>query len=341
VKAKFVLPLLLASACSACSGSSDAGGDSAEPVALVSVAKVTAGSLSSTTTLYGAVEQGADAKFTLAAPAEAVVASIAAPAGTAVGRGQLVVSLRPSPATRADLAKARADAAAASEAHARARRLRADGLASDGDVETARAAAQGASAQLASVSSSTAALSLRAPGAGFVENVAVNPGDLVSSGATVATITRSGDLRARLGVSPALLRRLKAMRSVSVDIPGGQEISVPILSLDPAIDPQTRLAAIWIRVPSETGLGPGEPLTARVPVAQQGSTPTVPYSALLDDGGQPYVFVVKGSVAHRRDVRTGASAGKTASVTNGLKPGEMVVTAGGTALEDGMKVRTK
>lgn len=67
----------------------------------------------------------------------------------------------------------------------------------------------------------------------------------------------------------------------------------------------------------------------------------VPYSAVLDDGGQPFVFVVTKGVAHRRDVRLGASNGVTISVASGIALGDQVVIEGGTALEDGMKVRTK
>ena len=67
----------------------------------------------------------------------------------------------------------------------------------------------------------------------------------------------------------------------------------------------------------------------------------IPYAALLDDGGQPFVYVVQAGIAHRRDVTTGAAEGDRIAVTSGVKAGDLVVTQGGTALEDGMKVRTR
>ncbi|MGQ2929052.1 MAG: efflux RND transporter periplasmic adaptor subunit, partial [Sphingopyxis sp.] len=66
---------------------------------------------------------------------------------------------------------------------------------------------------------------------------------------------------------------------------------------------------------------------------------TIPYAALLDDGGQPFVFVIANTIAKRRDIVVGPRTGDRISVTSGLKPGERVATVGVTALEDGMKTR--
>ena len=65
----------------------------------------------------------------------------------------------------------------------------------------------------------------------------------------------------------------------------------------------------------------------------------MPYAALLDDGGRSYVFVVKDGVARSRNVVPGSSAGDSIAIASGVAPGERVVVAGGTALDDGMKVR--
>jgi len=43
-------------------------------------------------------------------------------------------------------------------------------------------------------------------------------------------------------------------------------------------------------------------------------------------------------VARSRDVSPGNSSGDRVQILKGLQPGEKVVTEGGTALEDGMKV---
>lgn len=333
------LALLLA--LTACSGGVD-DEESAAPVALVSLATAEQGKVAQTVTLYGAVERGADAQYTLAAPAEAVLMSVPAPVGTTVNRGQVVARLRPTPTTRADLSSAAAEARAATAALARAERLRADGLASNADVDSARSTADSARARLAALSAQARGLDLRAPGAGHVESVAANPGDIVAAGAVVATISHGGSLRARFGADPTVAQQLAPGMPLTIKpAAGAAPFAAPILSVDPTVDPQTRLASVFVRTPPRFDIGPGQPLTAEVAVAQSGSAVIIPYAALLDDGGQPYVFVVKNGVAHRHDVYLGPSSGERVAVTSGVAPGDMVVTEGGTAVEDGMKVRTK
>ena len=51
------------------------------------------------------------------------------------------------------------------------------------------------------------------------------------------------------------------------------------------------------------------------------------------------MFVVQASAAHRRDVKLGAEDGDLIAVSQGLTPGERVVVAGASALDDGMAVR--
>lgn len=334
-------PLIALLACAGCSGGAS---DEAAPVptALVSLAPAQPGALVERVTLYGVAESGAAGKAVLSAPAEAVVERIVAPVGTRVAAGDVVVALRATPNTRLDIAKASADARAADAAYARAQRLRGDGLVSDAEVETARAAAASADLTRASLAGRAGGLSLHAPATGFVETVPVNPGDIVQAGAAVATIARGGDLRARFGVDPSTARALRAGATLTIAPGGGAApFAVPIQSIAPVVDPTTRLAAMFARLPAQSGIGAGEALTGSIATGSAAAGLTIPYAALLDDGGQPYVFVVSGSVAHRHDVVVGASEGDRIAIARGLRAGDFVVTAGGTAVEDGMRVRTR
>lgn len=332
-------PLLLVAACS---GSAEQSDNVSDPVALVSLGMVEQGPVTSTVNLYGTVDAGPSGTLALAAPAEATVSRILAPVGTHVGAGQAVVLLSPSPTTRVDLAKAASDASAADKALARARRLRGDGLVSDADVETARAAAQSADALARSMRTRAGALTLRAPAAGIVQAIGNQVGDLVPAGTNVATIAQLGDLRAHFGVDPAVARLISPGTPVRITAAGSAApIEIAVQSVDPVVDPSTRLASIYARLPGNAGLAAGETLSGAVDIGSSGNALTVPYAALLDDGGQPYVYIVAGGVAHRHDVDTGATSGNRIAVTKGVNAGEQVVTQGGTALEDGMKVRTK
>jgi RND family efflux transporter MFP subunit len=333
--------LLTLLACAACSsGPPDEAAPT--PTALVSLARAEDGTLAQHVTVYGIAEGGPGSKAVLTAPAEAIVTRIIAPVGTRVAAGDAIAELSPTPTTRLDIVKAATDARAADAAYARARRLRADGLTSDAEVETARAAAAGADATRASLSARVGGLTLRAPGAGFVESIVANPGDTIQPGAVVATIARGGDLRARFGIDPTTARTVRAGTPLGIAGTAGRAgFVVPVQSVEPLVDPTTKLAAVFAKLPAQTGIGVGEALTASILVGATGSALAIPYAALLDDGGQPYVFVVAQGTAHRHDVTIGATEGDRVAVVKGLRAGDQVVTAGGTAIEDGMKVRTR
>jgi RND family efflux transporter MFP subunit len=324
----------------ACSGGADED-KAPTPTALVSIARVEQGAVSRRVTLYGAAEGGSASKRVLTAPAAAIVARIVAPAGTKITRGQIVAILAPAADTSLELAKASSDARAADAALARAERLRTDGLASNADVETARAAARSADATRASLSDRAARLVLRAPVSGFVDSIVANPGDSVAAGATVATIAEPDDARARFGVDPGLAAAIQPGDGLRIMRPRGGFVDVPVLSVTGVVDPQTRLASLFAAIPASSGINVGETLKGEVSISGHGDTLTIPYTALLDDGGQSYVFTVSGGAAHRRDVAIGPVAGNRIAIISGLKAGDQVVTEGGTALEDGMKVRTK
>jgi cobalt-zinc-cadmium efflux system membrane fusion protein len=59
------------------------------------------------------------------------------------------------------------------------------------------------------------------------------------------------------------------------------------------------------------------------------SSPVVPSAAVVDDAGRPIVFVQReGESFERRAVTVGIRSGGLVQVTEGLKPGERVVTKG-------------
>lgn len=327
-------------AVAACSGASQQA--STEPVALVKTATVTFGAIDEKITIYGAAENGSLGKYNLSSPVEAVVRSIDTPVGSNVAKGQVIVRLAPSPAARVDLASASASANAADLAYARAKRLRADGLVSDVEVETARAAKQSTDALRASLAGRSAGLTLRSPTSGTVEVIGASAGELIAPGTIVVTIVKDGDIRARFGIDPALARRVPLGSTIDVTAAGNNvPFSLPVRSVDPVVDPQTKLASIYALIPSGNEIGPGESLTGKILLGNVASTLTIPYLALLDDGGQPYVYVIEKGVAKRVDIAVGPRMGDRISVTSGLTASQQVAVDGLTALEDGMKVRTR
>ncbi len=331
----FMVVLGLLSACS-----SPIEEEAPAPEALVTTAPVTRQNVDETVQLYGVADSGPGGKASLVAPIEARLVAIDAPVGTAVMQGQAVLHLSPGPTAALDIAKARTEAQTANAAYARALRLRSDGLVSDADVETARSAQANANAAVRSMTGKS--LVLRAPLAGHVEAISAAPGDVIAAGTTMAFVSGNGAARARFGMEPGLIGQVKVGARISIARAGetkGGLVSV-VSSVDPAVDSQTRLSSLYADLPTGS-IRPGESLTGAVATGGGAASLVIPYGALLDDAGQPYVYVVARGIAYRRDIVTGASDGRHVAVLHGLGVGDNVVLEGAAALEDGMKVRLK
>lgn len=329
---------LLLAACSSAPSETKAP----DPVAQVRTALAETGQSTGTMTLYGVAEASAGGVRSLAPQSEAIVDRIVAPSGTVVGTGQVVATLRPSAVARLDLARASSDARGANAALARTTRLRADGLMSNADVDAARATAAAANATLASLGARSGSLTLRAPVGGTVQGVTARPGDIVAAGTSIATIAATGQVRARFGVDPASASRIRAGQRIRImPVSAGASMDASVTGVDIAVDPVTRQASVYAALPAGRSVAAGETLRAIVETGGTATGTTIPYAALLDDGGQPYVFVLAQGVARKRDVVVGNGAGDRITILRGVEPGARVVTEGGTALEDGMKVRDR
>ena len=340
---KSLAPMLALVLLAACSGGAPDAADPAEkPTATVQVATASMGSTAASVVAYGTTEAGPSADHAIVAPAEAVVARVLAATGTAVAAGQPVIVLNPSPVTRTAIAKAASDVQVADAAYARALRLKKDGLVANADVETAKATAATARSTQANLGLSGGGTTLRTPVAGTVAGLTANPGDQLAAGAVIASIVGRGDLRARLGVDPSVAQRVHVGEPIAMQVAnGGTPITVPVVGVDPQVDATTRLASVFVRIPSSAGMSAGQPIRATIDVGAVTSGISIPYAALLDDGGQTFVFVVKSGVAKRVPVVAGNSSGDSVQILKGLTTGNKVVTEGGTALDDGMKVKVQ
>jgi RND family efflux transporter MFP subunit len=172
-----------------------------------------------------------------------------------------------------------------------------------------------------------------------VQALSARTGDQVAAGATVASVAVKGNLRARFGIDPAIAQRVRIGQPLELSsVSGSSHAMIAVDGLDTQVDPTTRLASVYGEVPAGFEVGPGEAVRGSLSLAAKSDGITIPYGALLDDGGRSYVFVIRGGVAHEQDVSPGSSTGDRIQILKGLSVGDKVVTVGGTALEDGMKV---
>lgn len=95
------------------------------------------------------------------------------------------------------------------------------------------------------------------------------------------------------------------------------------------LDPIKRTLHLWVTVDNTKGLLKPEYFAKLTLVVEQGrETITVPIESIIDDGAEKFVFVKNGNRFVRQDVVTGLSDDRFIEITDGLYPGDEVVTDG-------------
>lgn len=95
------------------------------------------------------------------------------------------------------------------------------------------------------------------------------------------------------------------------------------------LDPEKRTLAVWIRVANPDGrLKPGMFAKAALVIERRASVLAVPVEAILEAGGERFVFVESGDTITRVDVHAGAKDDRFVEISGGLVPGDRVVTTG-------------
>jgi len=168
-------------------------------------------------------------------------------------------------------------------------------------------------------------------------------GQVVAEGQVVARLARDGEREAVVSLpeNQAVAAR-SARATVTLWAAPGESYSAVLRELSPTADPVTRTyqARFTVRNPGpKVVLG----MTATVHLAPAGAAPgyILPLSSVLRTGDRPAVWVV--------DRRTGALTltpvevreyrHETVVLSGGVKPGQLVVTAGVQKLDAGLTVR--
>lgn len=121
----------------------------------------------------------------------------------------------------------------------------------------------------------------------------------------------------------------------------GQEARVRVLSypqqifrgkitlIDPNLDPLSRTVKVWIQLANPQGLlKPNMFARAGVILQRNEAGLAVPASAVIEANGEKFVFVREGDKFKRVEVTLGADDGEYSQITDGLVPGDEVVTQG-------------
>lgn len=95
------------------------------------------------------------------------------------------------------------------------------------------------------------------------------------------------------------------------------------------LDPETRTLPVWLTVDNPDGkLRAAMFVKVSVLLAKNSDVLTVPKTAVLEDGGEKFVFVRTGDTFNRVDIQIGAEDDRNVEIKDGLVPDDEVVIQG-------------
>jgi RND family efflux transporter MFP subunit len=178
-----------------------------------------------------------------------------------------------------------------------------------------------------------------APISGVVSVKYMDEGSMVGPGIPLVRIVQIDTVKVVGSVSErhvaSIVPSRTPVRLVSDALPGA-EIKGVVFMIGVEADPLTRTVNLETRIPNPEGkLKPGMFVRMMVDVVTRENTTVIPDTALVRQGDQAFVYVVKESRVERRQVILGIAEGDRHEVLEGLKPDETVAASGRNLLKDG------
>jgi membrane fusion protein (multidrug efflux system) len=219
--------------------------------------------------------------------------------------------------------------------------LREKGLLSEGEFEKLRYDLEALEASYNLANLQLDYTRIRAPIDGVVSERYIKVGNTISVGDPVFRVTSLDPLVAYLHVPEREYRQIEAGQPVAIDIDAlaGQRTMATVTRVSPVVDPETGTFKITIEIhDAARRIKPGMFGRMSIVYDVHENVLQVPRSAVVEDMGNPTLFVVEDGKAVRRIVQTGYGSNGMIEITQGLDDNDAVVTVGQVGLKPDSKV---
>lgn len=286
---------------------------------------------------------------TLGSEVTGMVREISFDSGTSVKKGAVLVRLDTS-TEQAQLESTRADAALAKLTLSRARNLRQTGANTAADLDAAEARAKQTEAAVASLQTTIAKKTIRAPFDGRIAIRQVELGQILSPGTPIASLQSVTPIYAEFSLPQQALASVKLGQKVrmTTDIFPGSNWEGTVAVINPEVDVATRNVRIRATFENADGrLTPGMFANIEVLSDEKHNVTVIPATGVIfaPYGDSVYVLEEKkdpagktSTTVRQKFVRLGERRGDFVAVSSGLSPGEPVVSSGAFKLRNGMAV---
>ena len=180
-----------------------------------------------------------------------------------------------------------------------------------------------------------------APISGVVASRDIKPGNFVQINSPIFRVVDTSRLEVTLNVPERELAKLEPGQAVTLvaDALSGRTFEGTVDRVSPVVDTGTGTFRVVAAFAGEDGLQAGMFSRLSVNYDQRADALVIPRAALLEDGGEPAVYVVRDGKSSRTVLKLGYDDSGWVEVREGLEEGDAVVVAGKATLREGSLVQ--
>lgn len=183
--------------------------------------------------------------------------------------------------------------------------------------------------------------SITSPISGVVSERMIKEGNMIGVDQEVFRVTDFSPLLAILYVPEHEMSKIRKnqLAVVQVDALPGESFDGRVGRISPIVDPETGTFKVTVFL-NENGqrLRPGMFGRVKIVYDTRQNTQMIPKSAVISEDLAQSVYVIRDSMAFKKQINTGYANGVNIEVLSGLEEGDLVVTIGQGSLRDSTKV---
>ncbi len=278
---------------------------------------------------------------------QGIILSVAFELGDRVSKGQVLVKVDDT-IPRLNMEQAKEQYEIAKLDLEATEKLFNEGSASKAELARVRSSVNGAQARYRSALKIYQDCTIRAPIGGYIagRESEITLGNYLSPGLRVARVVDISSLKAEVAVGEGQVGLVAEGAAAKVLIPAASEqklFDAAVRAVSAGSDPATGSYPVIVTWKNQVGNAIKSGMSATVTIETRAEEPVVliPSAALVELGGQMFVFTAEADRAAQKPVQVGRRIGNIAEILEGLKEGETLIISGLTALRRGDPVQTK
>lgn len=256
--------------------------------------------------------------------------------GQTVKKGQVLVALD-SAVNRAEVQQAQAELSIAKTNFKRNAELAQQKFIAERVKEESAVNVQVLEARLALAQARLSKFEIKAPFSGIVGIRNVSVGDYVKDGADLVNLEDITSVKVDFRIPEKFIDRVQKGQAIEIQVDAlpGKPFRAQVDAIDPQIDNSGRSALLRGRIANpETKLKPGMFARVKLILDERENAMVIPEEAIVPIGNKSTVWKIVEAKAQRTEVRTGLRREAKVEITEGLRIGDTVVTAGQMRLKE-------